>query len=109
MQAKSGESSTHVHCRPTPVMSIFIYLFMPITCVNLNKMGGILVFWESRQNHVVDCEEMKLCKFLGLNMKLKNDESKFLPIMTVKWEESFLNVTNVKYDRHGRSRQNQGL
>ena len=52
---------------------------------------------------------MKLCKILGLNVKLKNDESKFLPIMTVKWEESFLNVTNVKYDRHGRSRQNQGL
>ena len=30
---------------------------------------------------------MKLCKILGLNVKLENDESKFLPIMTVKLEE----------------------
>ena len=33
---------------------------------------------------------MKICKILGLNVKLKNDESKFLPIMTVKWEERVL-------------------
>ena len=44
----------------------------------LMLMGGILVFWESWQNHVVNCEEMKLCKIFGLNVKLKNDESKFL-------------------------------
>ena len=30
------------------------------------------------------CEEMKLCKILDLNVKLKNDENKFSPIMTVK-------------------------
>ena len=29
---------------------------------------------------------MKLSKVLGLNVKLKNDESKFLPIMTIKRE-----------------------
>ena len=49
--------------------------------------GGILVFWESRLNHVVNCEEMKLCKILALNVKLKKSESKILPIITVKWEE----------------------
>ena len=33
---------------------------------------------------------MKLCKILGLNVKLKNDESKSSPIMTVKWKEKVL-------------------
>ena len=33
--------------------------------------------------HVVNCEQMKLNKILGLNVKMKNDESKFSPIMTV--------------------------
>ena len=51
---------------------------------------GILVFWESLRNHLVNCEEMKYCKILGLNVKLKNDESKFSSIMTVKWEEKVL-------------------
>ena len=50
-------------------------------------MGDILVFWESQRKHVVNCEEMKLCKTFGLNVKLKNDESKFLSRMTVEWEE----------------------
>ena len=31
--------------------------------------------------------EIKLYEILGLNVKLKNDESKFSPTMTVKWEE----------------------
>ena len=31
---------------------------------------------------VANCEELK---HLGLNVKLKNDKSKFLPIMAVKW------------------------
>ena len=53
-------------------------------------MGGMLVIWESWQNHVVNWEEMKDCKILSLNVKLKNDESKFSPIMTVKWEEKVL-------------------
>ena len=53
-------------------------------------MGGILVFWEVCRNHVLNCEEMKLCNNLGLNVKLKTDESKFLPTMTVKWEENVL-------------------
>ena len=43
-----------------------------------------------RQNHVGNCEEVKLCKILGLNVKLKSDESKFLPIMTVKWGKKVL-------------------
>ena len=38
------------------------------------NMGVILVFCESWQDHVVNCEEMKLCKILGSNVKLKNDE-----------------------------------
>ena len=42
------------------------------------------------RNHAVNCEEMKLCKILSLNVKLKNDKRKFLPIMTVKWEEKVL-------------------
>ena len=28
--------------------------------------GGILVFWESWQNHFVNCEELKFCKIWGL-------------------------------------------
>ena len=55
--------------------------------IMLPFLGGILVFWELWRNHVVNCEEMKLCKNLGLNVKLKNDESKFSPMMTAKWEE----------------------
>ena len=46
-------------------------------------MGAILVFWESLRNHAVNCEEMKLCKILGLNVKLKNGKSKVSPIMKV--------------------------
>ena len=33
---------------------------------------------------------MNVSKILGLNVKQKNDESKFLLIMTVKWEEKVL-------------------
>ena len=57
---------------------------------SLKYMGGILVLSESLQNHVVNCEEMRLCKILGLKVKLKNDESKFLLKMTVKWEDKVL-------------------
>ena len=35
---------------------------------------------------------MKICKLLDLNVKLKDDESKFLPDLTVKWEEKVLKV-----------------
>ena len=55
-------------------------------------MGDILVFWESRQKLVVNCEEMKLCKTFVLNVKLMNDESKFLSRMTGKWDEKFLKM-----------------
>ena len=48
---------------------------------------GILVFWESWRNSVVNCGEIELCKCLGLNVKLENDKSKFSQIMTVKWEK----------------------
>ena len=54
------------------------------------KMGGVLVFWELWQNHVVNCKEMKLSNFFGLNVKLKNDMSKCPPMMTDKWEEKVL-------------------
>ena len=30
---------------------------------------------------------MKLCKILGLNVKLKSDDSNFLPMMRAKQEE----------------------
>ena len=63
------------------------------------RHGGILVFWESWRNLVVNSEEMKLCKILGINVKLKNDKFKFSPI---KEKKRCCNVTNVKYDRHGR-------
>ena len=39
---------------------------------------------------MANCEVMKLCKILGLNVKLKNDESKFSTITTVKREEKVL-------------------
>ena len=39
---------------------------------------------------MVNCEEMKLHKILGLNVRMKNDVSKVSPIMTVKWEEKVL-------------------
>ena len=45
--------------------------------------GGILVFWESLQNHAFNCEEMKLSKILGLNVKLKYGKSKVSPAMKV--------------------------
>ena len=56
----------------------------------MKYMGGNMVFWESWRNHVDNCEEIKLGKILGLNVKLKNDESKFSVIMTGKWEEKVL-------------------
>ena len=57
---------------------------------NCHPIGGILVFWELWGNHIINCEEIKPRKILGLNVKLKNDESKFSTIMTVKWEENVL-------------------
>ena len=40
---------------------------------------------------------------MGLNVKLKNDESKFSPILTFSGKNRCLNVTKVKYGRHGRA------
>ena len=60
---------------------------------------GILVFWESWRNLVVNSEEIELCKILGINVKLRNDKFKFSPIMEKK---RCCDVTNVKYDCHGR-------
>ena len=37
---------------------------------------------------------MKFGKIFGLNVKLKNDESKFSITMTVKWEEKVLKCDN---------------
>ena len=48
--------------------------------------------------------EMKLYKIVGLNVKLKNEDSKLSPTMTVKWEEKMLKSDkHVRYDIHGRS------
>ena len=48
--------------------------------------------------------EMKLYKIVGLNEKLKNEDSKLSPTMTVKWEEKMLKSDkHVRYDSHGRS------
>ena len=55
----------------------------------------ILVFWEAWWNHAFNGEEMKLFKILCLDVKLKNDESKFSPIMTVKCEEQMIKCDKV--------------
>ena len=60
-------------------------LVRPLHCIKIK--GRILFSWESWRNHVVKCEEMQI---LGLNVKLKNDESRFSPIMTVMWKEKVL-------------------
>ena len=41
-----------------------LWLFVPLDAkIHFTaKFGGILVFWESWQNHVVIWEEMKVCK-----------------------------------------------
>ena len=72
-------------------------------CRDFNKafIGDGGAYWsllESWQNHVVNCKEIKLCKILGLNVKLRNDVSRFSPIITVKSEEKL-----PKCDKHGRS------
>ena len=54
------------------------------TCICSALIGG------GHTGHLVNCEEMKLCKILGLNVKLENYESIFSPIMTVKREENLL-------------------
>ena len=41
-------------------------------------MGGILVFWEAWQKHVLKCEDIKLCKTLDLNVKAKTDKKQVL-------------------------------
>ena len=65
--------------------------------------GRHLVFWESWQNHVVKCVEMKLCKVLDLKVKVKTDKSKFQPIMTVECEDEVLKCDNVRWNCHGRT------
>ena len=50
----------------------------------------ILILSESLQNHVVNCEETRLCKILGLNVKFRNDESQFSLKLTAKWEDKVL-------------------
>ena len=53
----------------------------------MSHEGHTGLFWN---RDVVNREEMKLCKILGLKVELKNDKSKFSPIMTFKWEEKVL-------------------
>ena len=51
-----------------------------------------------------NCDKTKI---FGLNVKLKNDKSKFSPIMTVKWKEKKFRprpkCDKVKYNCHGRA------
>ena len=69
----------------------FLYIIKFVNCMYVcmylywftGGHTGLLVFWESWQHHVVSCEEMKICKILGLNVKIKTDESKILPVMKV--------------------------
>ena len=53
-------------------------------------LGGELLFWEAWQNHIVKCEGMKFCKILDFNVKVKDDKSEFLPIITDKCEDEQL-------------------
>ena len=53
-------------------------------------VSALLLLVGGHTGHLVNCEEMKLCKILGLNVKLKNYKSIFSPIMTVKREENLL-------------------
>ena len=40
------------------------------------------------------CEEMKFCKILDLNVKAKNEENTFWPIVTVNCEDEVLEYDN---------------
>ena len=60
----------------TGINKLDIIIFIIIS-LGVWLLEGILAFWESWQNHVVNCEEMNLCQILGLNKQLKNGESKF--------------------------------
>ena len=55
------------------------------------------------RNHVVSCEEIKLCTIFLLNVMMETGKRKFLLIMEVKLEDKVLNVTNTKYDCYGRT------
>ena len=57
-----------------------------------DNMDVILVFQNRGKTMFVNCEEMKLRISLGLNVKMKTDESKLLPVATVKWEDSCLKL-----------------
>ena len=56
----------------------------------MRNHGGILVFWEPCQKHPIRCKEIKLWNILDLNVKVKTDESKIWPKMTVKCEDEML-------------------
>ena len=58
--------------------------------------GAYWSFGNCDETMFLTVKKIKLSKILGLNVKLKDDKSKFLPIMTVKWEEKVLNW--VKYE-----------
>ena len=47
-------------------------------------------------SYVVNCEEMKLWKILGLTVNMKTDKCKFLSIMIVKWKDNMLNCDKLK-------------
>ena len=69
-------------------------------CDRWESLGAYWSFGNLDKTMLLTVNEIKLCKILGLNVKLKNDDCNFLPMMTVKWEKRYFNVTNVKYDCH---------
>ena len=60
-----------------------------ITIKGTTMMSASLKLWQS---HVINCEGMEL---LDLNLKVKNNESNFLPLISVEWKEK-----DLKCDKH---------
>ena len=81
-----------MHRLPNANLVSFLGLFKKVQLQSINfksfatsshaasLSGGVLVFWEAGQKHIINCEEMKLCKILDLNVKVKTDERKYWPI-----------------------------
>ena len=66
---------------------IYLHVYIYIYIYNTYRRA----YWSfGSRDEIANCEEMKLCKILSLNVKLKNDENKLSPIMTGKWEENVL-------------------
>ena len=58
--------------------------------------GGFWSFWNGDKTMLLTVKKLNFAKPLGLSVRLKNEESKIMQIMSVKWEEEFSNAINVK-------------